>query len=300
MAVKSVLNQSYTNIELIVVNDGSTDNTLDILSRFCDIKVISTPNKGVSHARNVGIDASKGEYISFLDADDELKDDAIDSLIKICIKHKSDICGGLFASEKNLNKYENQEICYEGDSLLQYCIEDHPYTYSACAKIYKRSFINDTRFCLGMRANEDSFFVFELALKKPKFTMVNQIVYFIKATPMSASRSRKSESYLDINYLATKKYEIVIKEHPDLENYAKNIFVKSNMATLKRILCIDDLGIKNVEKECIKYICENADYFIPATKFDKKFFFIITHHLYYIFKNCYKIKSCIRNYFSKV
>ncbi len=94
-AVESVLRQSYTNIELIVVNDGSTDNTLDVLSHFSDIKILSTSNKGVSHARNVGIDTSKGEYISFLDADDELEINAIEHLLSSCLKWNADICSGL-------------------------------------------------------------------------------------------------------------------------------------------------------------------------------------------------------------
>lgn len=69
-AIKSVLDQSYQNIELIVIDDGSTDNTKDICSKF-DLKYLYQKNKGVSSARNLGIQNSNGEFISFLDSDDE-------------------------------------------------------------------------------------------------------------------------------------------------------------------------------------------------------------------------------------
>ena len=289
MAVRSVLNQSYTNIELIVVNDGSTDSTLDVLSQFSDINIISTPNKGVSHARNVGIDASNGEYISFLDADDELEHNAIEILVKSIKKHKADICAGLsytiFKKEENFS-----EQIFEGDSLLRYCIEDNPYTYSVWAKLYKKEFVNKTRFSLGMRAHEDAFFNFELALKEPKCVQINKIIYYYRVHEANTSRKKNSDSFLDINRLARTKYEIVLNKYPQYNNYAKNILIKANMATLKRILNIDDLGVKNIEKKCVKYICENATYFIPATQFDKKFFFLITHHLYYFFKKYFNLK----------
>lgn len=282
MAVRSVLNQSYTNIELIVVNDGSTDSTLDVLSQFSDINIISTPNKGVSHARNVGIDASNGEYISFLDADDELEHNAIEILVKSIKKHKADICAGLsytiFKKEENFS-----EQIFEGDSLLRYCIEDNPYTYSVWAKLYKKEFVNKTRFSLGVRAHQDAFFNFELALKEPKCVQINKIIYYYRVHEANTSR-KNSDSFLDINRLARTKYEIVLKKYPQYKDYAKNIIIKANMASLNKLLTVENDCFKDYEKKCLKSICENAAYFIPATKYNKMFFFIITHHLYWPFK----------------
>ena len=294
-AVKSVFNQSYNNIELVVVNDGSTDNTLDILSQFSSIKIISTPNKGVSHARNTGIDVSKGEYIFFLDADDELEYNAIAILLQICKKNNADICGGLaYSTQKKEVKYSERFL--DGDALLHYCIEDNPNTYVVWAKLYKRCFIDKTRFPIGMRVAEDSFFNCELSLKKPKCVFISKIIYFYRVHEMSLSREKESDTFLDINQLSKIKYEMILKKFPEYKDYAKNILIKSDMAVLKKIMTFKNADYENFEKKCIKNICENAAYFIPATKFDKKFFFIITHHLYYLFKIYFNAKVCV-NFF---
>lgn len=90
--IKSVLNQSYRKIEIIVVNDGSTDNTLALLKKFSKkITVHSQKNSGVSAARNAGLEISNGEFIAFLDADDWWEPTKVQKQIESMIKSKSDI-----------------------------------------------------------------------------------------------------------------------------------------------------------------------------------------------------------------
>ena len=81
---ESVLRQTYPNVELIVVNDGSTDGTYNLLNYIAEkdhrVRVIHTENTGVCRARNIGLDAAAGDYITFLDADDLLMSDALEKL----------------------------------------------------------------------------------------------------------------------------------------------------------------------------------------------------------------------------
>ena len=94
-AIDSVLSQTYKNVEIIVINDGSTDKTEQkvkaYIEKYENIKLISTENGGVCRARNIGIETASGEYISFLDADDELLPDALEVMISVANEKNADI-----------------------------------------------------------------------------------------------------------------------------------------------------------------------------------------------------------------
>ena len=93
-AIKSVLNQTLTDIEVIVVNDGSTDNSLKVIERLANtdsrIKKITQENQGQSVARNLGLNIAKGEYIYFMDSDDILKKDTLACCYKTCNEEQLD------------------------------------------------------------------------------------------------------------------------------------------------------------------------------------------------------------------
>ena len=86
--IQSVLDQIYGNLDIIIVNDGSTDSSKDIIEEYAKrderIRVITTANKGLSAARNIGIIEGRGEYIAFVDADDYISREYVDILLKIC------------------------------------------------------------------------------------------------------------------------------------------------------------------------------------------------------------------------
>lgn len=120
-AVESVLNQSYKNFELIVVNDGSTDKTLDVIKNY-PIKIISQENRGVSSARNRGIKASYGDIITFLDSDDEWKKDKLKIQANFFINnpeykiHQTDeiwIKNGKFLNKKRIHQKKEGYIFYD-------------------------------------------------------------------------------------------------------------------------------------------------------------------------------------------
>lgn len=120
-AIESVFFQSYDNIECIVVDDCSTDNTLKIIERFKGVKVIHHDiNQGAGRARQSGIDASIGDYIMFLDGDDWLERDCIENLVKKAVETDADMCAcnvrlidsdGMVLREETL-----PEIIFEGDT----------------------------------------------------------------------------------------------------------------------------------------------------------------------------------------
>lgn len=118
--ITSVLNQTYINWELIIINDGSTDSTIEKVNPFLSDKIVlySQVNKGVSAARNFGLTKSKGEYIAFLDADDYWLPENLDLKINLLIKSNADfVFSNFIKCDINLNHIENGSVGTDTDML---------------------------------------------------------------------------------------------------------------------------------------------------------------------------------------
>lgn len=290
--IESALKQTYKNIELVLVNDGSPDNSLQIAESYAkenkNIILYSTENGGVSAARNLGLSLANGEYIMFLDSDDILTADAVEILYNDITNNNAEVAVGAVAAEY-IKKEPNLAV-WEGLTGLEKCILDDENTYSSCGKLYNKFFLEDVRFIEGRKIHEDAFFVFECFSKKPKITINESIVYIYTKNENSASHAAFSEKFYDILYFAKRKLEIINEIAPELNEKAKNIWVKANLAMLHQFLNTTDKKYKADEKNCIKEVKKNKKYFVPAIAGDKRFFDIVTNNLYYLFKLVYKIK----------
>ena len=289
-AINSVLNQTHDNVEIVVINDGSRDKTEEKIKTYlekCDkLKLISTDNGGVCRARNIGIENSTGEYIVFLDADDELLPIAVELMLNTAIESNADIVNAKESEEEGCIP---EELDLNGEEYLIKCIEDHHIGYSV-RKLYKKSFLSGVRFEEGRKIHEDSFFCFSCALKHPKVVHIEKSVYKVYPTKGSASRAPFSEKYFDILYFAKRKEDIINEKYPHLNDKIKNLRIKANMALLLKMCTGKAKGYKKTEKELIKYVIKNKKHFVPAIAFDKKWFKIITCRMYFVCKWLYRMK----------
>jgi len=129
-AIQSVLNQTYKNFELLIVNDGSTDGSLEKVKKFKDkrIRVFSKKNEGLSITRNFGIKYSKGDYIAFLDADDEWAEKELEYLIKGFSEETVLVCSDLkeIKSEAEKNNNDRRKLPFKINNKINYHnIEDY-------------------------------------------------------------------------------------------------------------------------------------------------------------------------------
>lgn len=157
MSLQSLQNQTYSYWEAILINDGSTDNSLDILQKYAvsdsRFKIINQNNQGVAIARNVGLDAAKGKYIAFLDPDDMLCPQFMEVLLEALLKSDSDMA---WCRRKNCYEDDGIEVCetyrnfsvtyhrYALDYYIRHC--SPRLTITVWGKIYKAEIVKNLRF----------------------------------------------------------------------------------------------------------------------------------------------------------
>lgn len=190
--LNTIINQTYKNIEIILVNDGSTDNSLKICKKFEkeneNVIVIDKQNGGLGSARNAGINASSGSYLSFIDSDDWIKEDMFEYMISLLNNYNADVVDikitqtDLFEEFKE-KATEKIEI-YKEDEILEYYMyrglsETNGAPYSVCRKLYRKSlFVGDTAHFTEGTLNEDICFNFNILRKANILIESNQTKYF--------------------------------------------------------------------------------------------------------------------------
>lgn len=299
--IMSALTQSYKNIQVVVVNDGSSDSTKQIVdslcSRYNNILFVNTKNQGVSCARNVGMDNADGEYLVFLDADDILAENALENMYHCIKENELDIVAAKhttidFAKVGTVNFHDTGTLCiYRGKDALLRSIEDKPDTYSVWAKMYRRGVLENVRFPEGKRIHEDSFFIFSCLTRDVIFGVYDKTVYIVVDTPDSASRGEFSEKYFDILELAERKRQIVLQDFPEFTEQSKLMLLKADMAMLSCLCKSTDKKYRMYEKQCIERVRKNRKYFSAAIRNDYVMFWSVRLHIFWLYKWLYRIKN---------
>lgn len=200
--IESIINQDYPQIELILVNDGSKDNSLEICRRYESDKVIviNKINEGVSKARNDGIDAATGEYISFVDADDTLPSNCLSILVNAIKNSNSDMAYGSYfhnyAGRLVVHHHRLAPGVYNTKELLSKLIDDGTLSGfllgSVWGGLYKKIIIekNCISFNPEIKLNEDGLFNFEYALNADSLVVVNDAIYYYREYSLSSSKTK--------------------------------------------------------------------------------------------------------------
>ena len=185
--LNSVINQNLKNIEIICIDDGSTDNSQKIIEKFRKfdkrIILLTQKNKGSGISRNRGINISKGKYISFLDSDDIYYDKfSLEYLYDNALKNKAIICGGgIKAIVKNTNKTKPVNI-FKYDGFMKYI--DFQYDYYYQRFIYNKNFLKKYRiyFPNYLRYQDPPFFIKAMSIARSFYTIKN-ITYLYRYIP---------------------------------------------------------------------------------------------------------------------
>lgn len=188
--INSILNQTFKKFELILVNDGSTDNSLEICKRYKNIDdricIIDKKNGGLSSARNAGLDIAKGEYIGFVDSDDYIHPQMYELLYNQIMKENADISMCEFKKVTEFNKNElsdkiilNQkvEILSNKEAVFKLGEKGEVIYVVSWNKLYKKSIFKNIRFKEGI-IHEDEYIIHRLLYQINKLVYIKEKLYF--------------------------------------------------------------------------------------------------------------------------
>lgn len=193
-AIRSVLNQTYSEWELIIINDGSTDNSEERIKNHLDkrISYFKQKNKGVSSARNHGFSKSKGRYVLFLDADDHLPPVSLESRIDYFNKNRDIdfVDGGVKLMDARLESVKKEWIPGFKGNPLKDLIRLQGNSFFGPSWLIKRKII-DQNFDTELTHGEDLLFYMHLARNGGKYDFIKEPVLFYRDTPSSAMKKLK-------------------------------------------------------------------------------------------------------------
>lgn len=250
-AIESCLAQTYSKIEIIAVNDGSTDNSLEILEKYSSIdsriKIISKENGGVSSARNTGIDHSSGEYLLMLDGDDWLESNCCEMMINKAKECNTDIVIGDIYKSNEGNRCVWQDSAMDDNELLdgkEFMINYYflgSATNSLCNKLIKKSLFeeNEIRYPIDIYLGEDGETLLKLYLCADKVCKINVPVYNYRMNLNSATRNNnKKVMQYKTAFSRVKEYFISNNGKEIIESYEMSLKYKLYYSNVLEMPCI--------------------------------------------------------------
>ena len=275
--LESVINQTYKNIDIIVINDGSVDRTDSIIKRYTTdkrIKYYNRSNHGIGKTRNFGIEKANGKYITFLDSDDYLPNDAIDNLYKLAQKNKLDlVVSDYYVDNKNIKSEKIKSFSITNVKNNHDLILD--VNLAPWNKLYKKELIENIKFEENLKY-EDAPFVIESIIKAKRIGKLDKETYYYVVNPNSETTIR-DERIFDI-------FKI-------LDIIGRLVENKKELTEVYKTLCIRIICNYNIQQRYQKKI-KTANRFINKgfyymKKVDPKY----KHSVY--FKNRSKNKALI-------
>lgn len=276
--INSILNQTFSDFELILVDDGSPDNCGKICDEYKEkdnrIMVIHKKNGGLSDARNAGLDVAKGKYIGFVDSDDIIHPRMYEALFQCINKSNSDIAQCKFKKFKSLEELENDLDNYnetfeeyDNKTAIIDMIDNNKINVNSWNKLYKSELFETLRFPKG-KIHEDEFLTYKLLYNSKKIVYVNQELYYYYQNNKGIMNGSSILKRLDRIEALEERSKFF------LENEDKDLYNKSNSAlffALNKLYFIfkrnDQLNKdeENIEKlkrkiEKISMLLENNNY----------------------------------------
>ncbi len=253
--LESIVNQDYKDFELILVNDGTQDNSINLADDYLkdkdiEYKVINKENGGLASARNAGLKVAVGEYISFVDSDDYIAKDFLSTLLDALIKENADysFCGFEFVKKQEISIDDNrEEILFNRDELLKTFLK-RTINFVVPSMLFKKEFLdkNELSFNEGLRFSEDQPFIWNVILNTNKaiYLYKKMYGYYIRENSIMTSSS------LDKIMNSFKEYSTYTNDlfsgYPEYKDITDKVLPRWELGTL--YTCTKLLDYKDYKK----------------------------------------------------
>ena len=230
----SILNQSYQNFQVILVNDGSTDNSLSVINKYREderIQIINKQNGGLSSARNAGLECVSGDYVMYVDGDDWLESNALQTLSER-INKMEDVDMLMFAYNKTFESGDKEKVSYdflEGKIVDgQTFFENSNYKVTAWSKAYKKQFLDSVNLIfLEGRLHEDISYTIPLLLKAERVSYIDTPLYNYRQDRVGSIMAKVKDRNVDDYTHALCFVNKYAKDNGCLTNYCKKYLINS-------------------------------------------------------------------------
>lgn len=255
--INSIINQSYKNLDVILIDDGSPDNCGLICDSYAKqddrITVIHKENGGLSDARNRGIDIARGQYITFVDSDDFIHCDYVHNMVNVAEEYGCEVVQCEF-EKGELDKFSEST---RSDSVKVFdnvnIFYGRKLKITAWAKLYEKSIFSSLRFPVG-KINEDEFITYKAIYRATKIAVISKPLYYYYQSPVSIMRGKNKIIKLDF----ISAFEERIKFFQDENEYELVTLSKKEFAIRAMLYYIKYHSVSvEVEKQLITVFKEN-------------------------------------------
>lgn len=247
--IESIINQTYTNLEIILVNDGSTDKSGQICDEFAEkdlrIKVCHKVNGGLSDARNRGIDMATSEWITFIDSDDYVASDYIEYLFKLIQDYDGDIAIATFkyvTNQKEIDHANGEVVAMSKEVALERMLLNDGFDMGAWAKMYRTEYFKNIRYPVG-KLFEDSGTTYKLIDQANKIIFGSKAIYYYINRVDSIVNGSFNPRKFDLIEMNEEMNEFIEKKYPNLTYASKRRLIWAYFSTLNQVLASDNKKI---------------------------------------------------------
>lgn len=272
--IDTLIAQTFTNIEIILVDDGSTDKSGTICDEYAlkdsRIIVIHKKNGGLSDARNVGIERAKGKYLGFVDSDDYIDEKMYEVLYSNLIQFKADMvmCGYYDCYENKLIKKQSSGnvMVWNNEEAVKALQNTLPVAWN---KLYKRELFNHLQYPVG-RLHEDTFIILDLLKKTTTVVNVEEPLYYYIRREASITKSKFTTKNLDILDAWKKCLDITRENFPNQVDVIQAKHLSAHFQVIDKIMLSNKKEYENELSNVKAYINKHKNFILKSSIFTLK------------------------------